>query len=229
MRGGESIGGFRDSSDEPRSRANRALLAFAAAILAGHHVGTGTGWLGGRGETRWADWIDLAVPYAVVGFAALALASAGAARRDWVILGVCSLLYTQGHGIHLAANSIANAEPSEAAHLWDETVGHWLWYGGFAGVVLALALVFDDLPAPRRLWSLPVAAAFGFTVFTNSVEGGAAALGFATGLAFTAWGVRRIGRATELLAASYGVTLVCLVGWGVYWRGFPQFSELGWI
>jgi hypothetical protein len=232
MRGGESIGGPQPSRNDPPDRTgriHRALCAFAVAILAGHHVGTAVGWLGGPGETRWADWVDLAVPYAVVGFAAATLPAARASRRDWVLFWAFALLYTQGHGVHLAANSIANVDPSDAAHLWDETVGHWLWYTGLAGIVAALALALDRVPAPRRLWSVPLALAFGFTVFTNSVEGGTAVLGLVTGAVFTVWGARRIGRAPEVLVPAYLVAFACLAAWGAYWRGFPQFSELGWI
>lgn len=220
-----------DSYDPPvrDRRPHRPLAAFTLAVLVGHHLGTLIGWAGGPGETRWADWIDLTVPYGVLGCAAATLAAAGASRRQWMLLAGFGLLYTQGHGIHLSANSIANVEPSDAAHLWDEPVGHWLWYSGFAGVVFALALVLDRAPAPKRIWGVPLAVAFGFTVFTNSVEGGTAALGLVSGVIFTAWGLRRTGRATELLAPAYLVTLLCLVGWGAYWRGFPQFSELGWI
>ena len=70
---------------------------------------------------------------------------------------------------------------------------------------------------------------FGFTICTNSIEGGTAALGLACGVVFVAWGVRRSGRLPELLVPAYGLACVGLIGWGLYWRGFPQFSELGWI
>jgi hypothetical protein len=220
MRGGESNGA---------TKPHRALCAFAVAVLAGHHLGTLLAPLGEIGDTRWADWVDLVVPYAVVGCAAAAIAAVGAGPRQWVAFGAFAVLYTQGHGIHLAANSIANVEPSDVVHLWDETVGHWLWYGGLAGIVLVLAVVFDEVPSPRRAIGVPLATAFGFTVFTNSVEGGTVVLGLATGVVFAVWGLRRIGRTSELLAAAYLVTLVCLAGWGAYWGGFPQFSELGWI
>jgi hypothetical protein len=208
---------------------DRPLAAFALAVVVGHHVGTLFGRLGGPDSTRWADWIDLAVPYAVVGCGGAILVAADARRREWVLFAVFGLLYTQGHGIHLAANSIANVEPSASAHLWDETVGHWLWFGGLAGLVVTLALALGRMPAPRRVWSVPLAVAYGLTIFTNSVEGGTAVLGLVTGVVFTAWGIRGRGRATELLAPAYGVALACLIGWGAYWRGFPQFTELGWI
>ena len=53
--------------------------------------------------------------------------------------------------------------------------------------------------------------------------------GLLTGVIFVAWGLRSRGRVPELLVPAYAIPLVCLVGWGLYWRGFPQFSELGWI
>ena len=205
------------------------LAWFVVAVIAGHHVGTALGWLGGPDETRWADWVDLAVPYVVLGTAAAALAATDPGRREWILLGAAGLLYTQGHGIHLAANSIANVQSSDAVHLWDETVGHWLWYTGLALIVAILAHALDAVPAPRSAWSLVLAVAFGATVFTNSVEGGTVVLGFVSGAIFVGWGLRRQGRVPELLVPAYALTLVCLTGWGLYWQGFPQFSELGWI
>jgi hypothetical protein len=207
----------------------RRLGLFAVAVIVGHHTGTLLGSLGGPGDTRWADWVDLALPYAVVGIAAAALAAARPGRRQWVLLAGAGLLYTQGHGIHLAANSIANVEPSDTVHLWDETVGHWLWYSGLALIVATLAWGLDAVPSPRNAWSAALTLAFGLTIFTNCVEGGTAALGLLSGAVFVVWGFRRRGRLPELLVPTYGVTLACLVGWGLYWGGFPQFSELGWI
>jgi hypothetical protein len=157
------------------------------------------------------------------------LAAARAGRREWIALAATGVLYTQGHGIHLAANSIAGVEPSDAAHLWDETVGHWLWYGGLAGIVATLAYALGDVPSSRSVWALVLSLAFGFTIFTNSVEGGTVALGLVCGVVFVAWGLRRRRRLPELLVPAYALALVGLVGWGLYWQGFPQFSELGWI
>jgi hypothetical protein len=208
---------------------HRRLALFAATVIVGHHLGTALGPLGEVGDTHWADWVDLLVPYAVLATAAATVAAADARRREWVLLAAAGILYTQGHGIHLAANSIAGVAPSDAAHLWDETVGHWLWYGGLAGIVATLAYALRDVPSSRSVWALVLSLGFGVTVFTNSVEGGTVALGLACGVAFVAWGVRRRGRVPELLVPAYAVAFVALVGWGLYWQGFPQFSELGWI
>ena len=75
----------------------------------------------------------------------------------------------------------------------------------------------------------PLALLFGATVFTNAVEGGTPVLTLATALAFVAWGARRRGRLGWLLVPAYGVAAAGLLAWGAYWRGWPQFSELGWI
>jgi hypothetical protein len=208
---------------------HRRLAVFAATVIVAHHVNTALGPLGDVGTTRWADWVDLVVPYAVVGTAAAVLDAVRARRREWVALAATGVLYTQGHGIHLAANSIAGFEPSDAAHLWDETVGHWLWYGGLAGIVATLAYAVRDVPTSRSLWALALSLGFGVTIFTNSIEGGTPALGLGSAVVFVAWGLRRRGRLPELLVPAYTLAFVGLLGWGVYWRGFPQFSELGWI
>jgi hypothetical protein len=207
----------------------RRLAAFAVAVNIGHHVGVVSEPLGEIGTTRVADWLDLAVPYAVVGLAAAFLVAVEAPRRAWLVFGAGAIAYTQGHGIHLAANSIANVDSSSTIHLWDEVVGHYVWYGGLALVVAALALAAGD----RRLAATPLAIVlavlFGFTVFTNSVEGGTPLLGIATGIVFVAWGLRQRDRLAWLLVPAYAVAVGALAGWGIYWHGWPQFSELGWL
>jgi uncharacterized membrane protein YagU involved in acid resistance len=208
---------------------NRRLAGFAVTVVVGHHVGVIFRPLGAVGPTYWADWIDLAVPYAVVGLAAAVLVAARAERRAWVVFGLGGIVYVQGHGIHLAANSIGHFDVGDTEHLWDEVVGHYLWYGGLTVVVAALAVALQRRPLPRSRWGGILAVSFGFTVFTNSVEGGTPVLGLAAAVAFIAWGARRRERMGWLLVPAYGVALVALVGWGLYWRGFPQFSELGWL
>ncbi len=208
---------------------NRWLAAFTLAVNVGHHIGAVSEPLGELGTTRVADWLDLAVPYAVVGLAVAFLASVQAPTRAWLVFCAGAIAYTQGHGIHLAANSIANVDPSSTSHLWDEVVGHYVWYGGLAVVVAALMLAAGDRAPARSRLGVAFAALFGFTVFTNSVEGGTPLLGLATGLVFVAWGLRRRDRLGWLLVPAYTVAVAALVGWGVYWRGWPQFSELGWL
>ncbi|MCU1672221.1 MAG: hypothetical protein JWN77_334 [Frankiales bacterium] len=207
-------------------RPARWLAGFAVAVVAGHHVGTLVGPAGGlAGGTEWADWVDLITPYAVVGSALGALASARADRRTWLVAAPGTVVYVQGHGVHLAANSIGNARgDARPVHLWDEVVGHYLWYGGLYLMMWALVRVVR--PVPGGSWSWPLAALVGLTLATNAIEGATPHLTLAVALAFLAVAVRRRDPRLVLL---FAVTVVALAGWGLYWQGFPEFSELGWI
>ncbi len=206
------------------------LLALGYAVF--HHAGTLFAGLGDVGTTRWADWIDLLTPYVVTGAAAGALRGAGASRGTWTGFWFATVLYTQGHGIHLSANSIGNVLPGEdpaVVHLWDETVGHYLWYLGFALIVVALAAALAERRARGGLAGHLLAAAVGFTHFTNSVEGQTPYLGIATALIFAGWGWwTRDGMGRYLLSA-YALSLALFAGFGLWQGGFPEFSELGWI
>ena len=211
-------------------------LALSAAVYGVlHHEGT---LLGGLGETvdqtRWADWIDVATPYAVLLPAAGALHSLAADRLAWTLYLLGAITYVEGHGIHLAANSISNISPGDGSewppmvHLWDEIVGHHLWSAGTTLVVLAIARAARDLAAPPPVGYL-LAALVGVTFFTNSVEGSTPVLGLvsAGSLTLVGWTHRR-GFDRQLLAA-YGLALVLLVAFGLWQGGFPEFTELGWV
>jgi hypothetical protein len=43
------------------------------------------------------------------------------------------------------------------------------------------------------------------------------------------WGRRRFGTQPLLVffTVAYGVATLFFVGWGIYWRGWPEFSEVG--
>lgn len=206
-------------------RNTRWLAAFAVAVVLGHHVGTFVGPLGEvGGRTEWADWVDLLTPFAVVGSALGALAAAGASRRAWFAAAAGAIAYVEGHGIHLAANSIGNARGGAApVHLWDEVVGHYLWYGGLYLLVAALAV---GPVAVVSVWRWPLAVLFGLTVATNGIEGGTPVFTLVAAVAFAGWGLRR---RSELLLCTFGLATVLIAGWGLYWQGFPEFSDLGWI
>jgi hypothetical protein len=216
-------------------RPSRWLAWFALSVIIGHHVGTIFGGLGSSGRgTEWADWIDLLTPYAVVGTALGALLAARADRRTWLLAALGTVVYVQGHGIHLSANSIGNARGNaQPTHLWDEVVGHYLWYGGLFLLVAALARALLAAPRPGgAAW--PLAVLFGVTTATNSIEGGTPYFSLAVAAGFVAWGWRERRGSGLLLVTAYAVAAALLLGWGIYWgvadgRSFPQFSELGWI
>lgn len=133
-------------------------------------------------------------------------------------------------GIHLAANSVGNIESSDIAHFWDEYVGHYVWYVGLAVMFAVLARVTARRPAPgREPLGHALAALVGFTHFTNSIQGQFAVPGLMIAAGFTVWGLRTRAGAGRLLLSAYGLALVLFVAFGVWQRGFPEFSELGWL
>jgi len=208
------------------------LVLFALAYGVMHHEGTLFAGLGEVGQTRWADWIDLITPYLVVGAAAGTLRAAGAGTGVWTGFWFGAVLYTSGHGIHLAANSISNALPDphpDVVYLWDEIVGHYLWYAGFAVIVAVLAVAVADRKVRGGFAAHLLAAVVGFTHFTNSIEGQTPWLGIATALVFAVWGLLALDGMGRYLVTTYGLSLVLFAGYRIWQGGFPEFSELGWI
>jgi len=207
------------------------LVLLAIGYPVTHHIGTLFAGLGdvGSTDTRWADWIDLITPYVVTGAAAGALRAARASRLTWMVFWFAAVLYTQGQGIHLAANSVGNAVPGQPAYLWDEHVGHYLWYIGFALIVATLAATVSERRYRGGVGAHLLALLVGFTNFTNCVEGQTPILGIATAVLFAGWGfVTRDGLGRVLLTG-YGFSLLLFAGFGIWQGGFPEFSTLGWI
>jgi hypothetical protein len=122
-----------------------ALTALAYGVL--HHLGAVPAGFGSVGMTRWGDWLDLAVPFLVLTPALFSVLGTGA--RPVAVFAAGAVLYVEGHGIHLAANSIGNVAPGDAAHLWDEVVGHLLWYAGVAIITYQLGTTMSRLPWPE--------------------------------------------------------------------------------
>jgi uncharacterized membrane protein YhaH (DUF805 family) len=221
-----------------------ALFALAYGLL--HHQGFVLGRLGTVGQqgTRWADWIDLVTPYLVVGPAAVAMATVGASRNQWLLFAVGAIAYTQGHGIHLAANSIGNdlgasgIGLTDVTHLWDEVMGHYVWYGGLAVMVAALALAFRPLTQPRRSMAmLLLTLLFGVTYASNALEGHTAVMALITSLGFVAWSLmERRGSepspghspAAGLLGWVFLPSCLVLGFYGLWHRGFPEPTSVGW-
>jgi hypothetical protein len=206
---------------------------FVLAVVVGMQIGPIAIPLGHTVDrTRWADWLDLTVPYLVLGLAAGALSGLAARRSSWVVLAVGAVIFTQGHGLHLSANSVGNVAPGQTEHLWDEIVGHYIWYTGLALVIFSVAreLAPRPLPAGRGLaLAYAGAVALGVTIFDNLDEGGTVAAGAVMVAAFLGYGWQFRSTSGRLLLVAYGVTAVALIGWGIYWGGWPQFSQLGWI
>ncbi len=202
-----------------------AVTAGSYGVL--HHVGSLGSRLGPVGPTRWADWLDLMTPYAVLLSAAATLLAAGAGSRPWALYLVGAVTYAEGHGIHLAANSIGRTDPGPAAHLWDEVVGHYVWYSGWTIVLAALTAVLAGRALPRGPLPYALALLVGTTAATNALEGGTVPLALATAAALVTVGWLTRHRLGRLLAVAYGPTLLIIAAYGLWHGGFPQPSQLG--
>ena len=198
------------SPGHPRLGYERALAATALTYAIVHHLGLLPDGLGSGPEgTQWADWLDLGVPWLVLVPAALTMRAAGAHPFSWTIFGAGAVAYASGHGIHLAANSIGNAQASDTAHLWDEPVGHHLWFAGVALVVAAIALTMVDRPRPHPVGYL-LALAVGLTWASNGIGGGTELFSLAVAVGVTAFGWRHRAGLPWLLCVAFGPAAVVL-------------------
>jgi hypothetical protein len=144
------------------------------------------------------------------------------------VFWVAIVLYVEGHGIHLAANSIGNALGSDQpTELWDEHVGHYLWYAGFWLLIAVLAATLSERRTRGGVGGHLLAVVVGFTHFTNSVEGQTAYAGIAVAVLFVLWGLLTREGLGRLLVTAYGVSLLLFAAYAVWQGGFPEFSEVG--
>ena len=152
--------------------------------------------------------------------------------------------WVEGQGMHLSANSIGHflkgMEGSDTyglAYFYDEVLSHYMWHFGVFG--LSALVVFRQLRNPFTekqaiLWVLVLAGIIhGFTLFVIVVEGRTALLGVPFVILVTLfgsiWGRKRFSQQPLLLfffVACLVATLL-FIGWGSYWGGLPEFSEVG--
>ncbi len=209
-----------------------AFLVFAASFAVFQHVPS---FLGSAG-----DYVDLVTPFAVVGTAALVLVSLRAPPAAIVLALVAGVLYVDGHGIHLAANSIGNesglaGDAEDVAHFWDELFGHIEWHLGWILLVAAVpaAEALSGTPRSPRPRSYPLAAAtvavLGFTLFTSTVEGRTWWLALGATPLFLAWAVRAPRPLLVTAAGAFGLASLLMAGWAIWQGGMPEFSEVGWL
>ncbi len=166
-----------------------------------------------------------------------------------LLLGAFALVL--GHGMHAAANSIHDAivrvgtfDPFGLINWWDERVSHVaidssklmmcvgltaLEGGWAAGGVRA----GDASEAPGAGGILALgAAAYGFIYFAAGVEGQTVALLLPFSVIYLLWSLKR-GRPFPPVRRFYTlgalVSILLFAVWGIWHRGFPEFSSVGLI
>ncbi len=157
---------------------------------------------------------------------------------------VLAAFWVEGQGMHLASNSIGHllkgttaSDVHELANFYDEVLSHYLWHFGIVG--LSALLVFRQWRNPFSeeqiaLWPLFLSGFIhGFTLFAIVIEGETAPLGvpfvILIALFGLIWGRRKLREQPLLLffLISCLVAVALFAGWGIYWRGLPEFSQVG--
>lgn len=173
-----------------------------------------------------------------------------ARRAAKIILAAGCLLYVNGHGIHLSANSIARLLESQkgsklfkAVYLYDEVISHFMWDGGvflisIGFIVGAMKILWSPLSKTSFITALVGAIFYGFTFAVNGIEGQtvlftfpAASVCFA--FALIVW-LKSRGEAKQnpvlvFFLMAYLLSVLLFAYWGISRHGFPEFSKLGWI
>lgn len=216
------------------TRPDHWFLAFALAVFTFHQLPAFAG-------DAIGDAIDLLTPWAVAGASAGVIVTLGTPRRAATLAVLAGLLYTQGQGIHLAANSIHNEGPvgrvEEIAYFWDERFSHIEALLGWFGLVAAFCLA--ERAQPGRIVAGPLLAAaavvLGWTFFTSTVEGQTWPLQLVATILFAGWAVharKRGGASAPLLnaaAAAFVIAALLIGAWALWHGGVPEFSDTGLI
>lgn len=161
-----------------------------------------------------------------------------------IIFLLFAAFWVEGQGMHLASNSIGHllkgmegSDIYKLTNFYDEVLSHYLWHFGIFG--LSALVIFRQWRNPFAegqsvLW-LPILAGVihGFTLFIIVIEAQTAPLGVTFAILVTLlgliWGRRRFGQRPMMLFFFVAciVATIFFAGWGVYWHGLPEFSEVG--
>jgi hypothetical protein len=202
------------------------------------------------------DVFDLLTPLVLIPLYWLLFRYAGSGeshRAEEIAFMLLAAVWVLGQGMHLAANSINNLAEGLAregginitgtdlytlTYFLDEHLSHYLWHVGILG--LAALLIYREWRRPagvKTIWWATILAGFiyGFTSFCIFLEGQTVPLG----LPFTItiilltviWGRKKLAQQFILsfFFIACVVAAVLFTGWGLYWGGFPQFSDVGLI
>ena len=165
-------------------------------------------------------------------------------QKEMLVFLVFAVLWVQGQGMHLVANSIGHltqpysgSEIEQLTYFYDEILSHYIWHFGLVG--LSALLIYRQWQNPflkqRSGLKFEITAGIihGFNYFIDVVESATTILGvpFAAGVVLFVliWG-RKYLRQQPIMAfffVSYSIACLFFLGWGLYWGGLPEFSKVG--
>ncbi len=203
-----------------------------------------------RTDMEWGDVLDIPTPFVVFAFVWL-LVRRTVGTVDAMVafpLLLIALVWTQGQGMHLSSNSIshqvadgANGTLPGLVNFYDEQLSHYIWYLGVATLPgFFLIVMWRDKGLIGRespLAVLPAALLWGLILGIDSIEAAVVPMAlpaFVLTAVLAACFYRSASRlrGVELFAFTGASVLTAtgvLLVWGVYYRGWPEPSDLGFI
>lgn len=202
----------------------------------------------------WQDVLDLLTPLALIPLywtLFLTTERPSASGNETYAFMALAALWVLGHGMHLSANSVNNLSEALAdsgglnilksdiyrlTYFYDEYLSHAVWHAGVLGLAALLMMRAWQRHDSDRLAWWPVSAAgliYGFTLFAIVLEGQTTLVGFpflvVVSLLALFKGRDRLSQQTvfAFFTLSFCVAVVLFSGWGLYWMGFPQFTDVG--
>lgn len=165
-------------------------------------------------------------------------------HKEMLIFLIFAVLWVQGQGMHLVANSIGHLTPpysgneiEQLTYFYDEILSHYIWHLGIVG--LSALLIYRQWhnsitkqPSGLRL-EITAGIIHGFNYFIDVVESATTFLGvpFAVGVVsfVLIWGRQHLRQQPILtfFFVSYSIACLFFLGWGLYWGGLPEFSKVG--
>ncbi len=165
-----------------------------------------------------------------------------------IIFSLFTALWAAGHGMHLSANSINNllaqkgietGDIYKLTYFYDEVLSHYLLHTGMVG--LSALLIYRQWQNPfaegkAPLWPIVLGGLIhGFNYFAMVIEGGTAPLGVPFSVLAVAfiivWARKRMSQQplVTFFLVAYSLAILLFIIWGIWWKGLPQFSEVGFI
>lgn len=192
------------------------------------------------------DILDLLTPLILLPLYWLMLEHGGtgeATARERFVFVVLAAAWAMGQGMHLGANAVGHllddfktTDAYALNHFLDEDLSHYIWHAASIGLIVLLLVRQTRSPFVSERSSLVkegvAALLYGLTYFIVTIEAGTLPLGLPFAVAIVVFGfwVRKNLRAQPLSAFyvfAFLLALLLFAGWGMYWRGFPEFSEVG--
>jgi len=164
------------------------------------------------------------------------------APREVIVFLIFSALWVEGQGMHLGANSIGhllkqlkNTDAFALTEFYDEVLGHYLWHAGV--IALSALLIWRQWRNPfaesSRVRSIALAAfIYAATYFITTIEAGTAPIGLPFAVVIAVIGLIKRDELSRrplfaFFVVAYIIATILFAVWGIYWRGLPQFSEVG--